>query len=222
MCFSLLAPRPGSASEAVALTRAETPPKIDGVLDDALWQAAKPWSGFMTAKPDYGKPVSEKTEVYLAYDREHLYAAFRCLDSEPDKIKTSVCRRDSCDSDDWVALILDTFDDQQGGYLFVVNPNGIQMDGMLNQDGNANGDYDMVWDSAARMNGDGYTVEMAIPFKSLRYPFKKVLTMGFGAARVIVRKSEQAHFPEFRPDRGSMLAQFQSDHADRRQVRAQL
>ncbi len=209
LLLSLFSVRLFPAAEAVALTRAEVAPKIDGVLDDAVWQAARPWSDFRTAKPDYGKPVSEKTEVYVAYDREHVYVAFRCLDSEPDKIKTSVCRRDSCDSDDWVAFILDTFDDQQSGFMFVVNPNGIQMDGMLNQDGNANGDYDMIWSSAARMNGDGYTIEMAIPFKSLRYPFKKVLTMGFGAARVIVRKSEQAHFPEIRPDRGSMLAQFQ-------------
>ncbi len=197
------------AAEPVELTRAGAAPKIDGVLDDAIWQEARPWSEFKTAKPDYGMPASEKTEVLLAYDHEHIYAAFRCLDSEPGKIKTSVCRRDSCDSDDWVALVLDTFDDQQSGYMFVVNPSGIQMDGMLNQDGNANGDYDMVWDSAARMNSDGYTIEMAIPFKSLRYPFRKILTMGFGAARVISRKSEQSHFPEFRPDRGSMLAQFQ-------------
>jgi hypothetical protein len=209
ICFILFCGLALPAAEAVALTRTDVPVKIDGVLDDAVWQTAKPWSDFMTSKPDYGHPVSEKTEVYLAYDREYIYAAFRCLDSEPAKIKTSMCRRDSCDSDDWVALMLDTFDDQQSGYLLVVNPNGIQMDGKLNQDGNANGDYDMVWDSAAKMNGNGYTVEMAIPFKSLRYPFKNVLTMSFGAARVIVRKSEQAHFPEFRPDRGSMLAQFQ-------------
>jgi hypothetical protein len=209
ICLSMLNSGLLAASEAVELVRAEQAPKIDGVLDDAVWQAARPWSDFKTSKPDYGKAVSEKTEVYVAYDREHIYAAFRCLDSEPAKIKTSMARRDSVDSDDWVALVLDTFDDQQSGFMFVVNPSGIQMDGMLNQDSNANADYDMVWESAARMNGDGYTIEMAIPFKSLRYPFKKVLTMGFGAARVIVRNSEQAHFPEFNPDRGSMLAQFQ-------------
>ncbi len=197
------------AAEAMTLTRTEAPPRIDGALDDAVWQSALKWSDFKTIKPDYGKPASEKTEVLLAYDREHIYAAFRCLDSEPGKIKTSVCRRDSCGSDDWVALILDTFDDQQGGFMFVVNPSGIQMDGMLNQDGNANGDYDMVWESAARMNGDGFTIEMAIPLKSLRYPFKKVLSMGFSAVRVISRKSEQFHFPEFNPEKGSMLAQFQ-------------
>ena len=197
------------AADAVELTRAETAPKIDGILDDAIWQAVKPWGDFKTIKPNYGKPVSEKTDVYVAYDREHLYVAFNCLDSDPAGIKTSMCRRDGCDSDDWMAVVLDTFDDQQSGYLFVLNPSGIQGDGILNQDGNGNFDYDMIWQSAGKVNDKGFTAEMAIPFKSLRYPFKKVLTMGFGAARVIVRKSEQAHFPEFNPDKGSMLAQFQ-------------
>jgi hypothetical protein len=209
MCLFLLPPSTVSAAEAVELTRAETAPKIDGVLDDPVWQLAPKWSDFKTIKPDYGKAVSEKTDVYVAYDREHLYVAFNCLDGNPAGIKTSTARRDSIDSDDWVAVVLDTFDDQQSGYLFVLNPSGIQGDGILNQDGNGNFDYDMVWESAGKVNGKGFTTEMAIPFKSLRYPFRKVLTMGFGAARVIVRKSEQAHFPEFNPDRGSMLAQFQ-------------
>lgn len=197
------------AADAADLTRATVAPKIDGVLDDAVWQAAKPWSDFKTGKPDYGLQPSERTEVFMSYDREYIYFGFHCLDSEPARIKTSMARRDNVDSDDWVAVVLDTFDDQQNAFMFMVNPSGIQMDGMLNQDGNANADYDMVWSSAAKINGDGYTAEMAVPFKSIRYPFKKVLTMGFMAARVIVRKSEQYFFPEFRPDGGSMLAQMQ-------------
>ena len=222
MFLSLLAPRPLGASEAVALTRAETPPKIDGVLDDAVWQTARSWSEFKTAKPDYGKPVSEKTVVYMAYDRENVYFAFRCLDSDPAGIKTSMCRRDGCDSDDWVGVTLDTFDDQQGGYLLVVNPNGIQMDGMLNQDGNANADYDMLWSSAAKVNGEGYTAEIAVPFKSIRYPFKKVLTMGFMAIRVIVRKSGAGPFPRVQPRPGLHAGPVPEGHPGRREIRAQL
>ncbi|HEX7502433.1 MAG TPA: hypothetical protein VF451_03345, partial [Acidobacteriota bacterium] len=103
------------AADAVKLTRIETAPKIDGSLDDAVWQAATPWSDFKTSKPDYGKPVSEKTEIYMAYDRENIYFAFRCLDSEPGKIKTSMSRRDNIDSDDWIGVALDTFADQQNG-----------------------------------------------------------------------------------------------------------
>ena len=86
-CLSVALAAPLGASAAVALVRTETPPKIDGVLDDAVWQAATPWSEFKTAKPDYGKPVSEKTEVFLAYDRERIYVAFNCLDSDPAGIK---------------------------------------------------------------------------------------------------------------------------------------
>ena len=207
--FLLLCALALPAAEAVPLARAGTPPRIDGVLDDAVWQAVKPWDAFTTIMPDYGKPASEKTEVYAAYDREHIYFAFNCLDSEPAKIKTSMARRDSNDMDDWVAVALDMFDDQQSSFLFVANPSGIQGDGILDQNAIGNFDYDMVWQSAGKVGGKGYAVEMAIPFKSLRYPFRKSLTIGFGTARVIVRKSEQAHFPEFNPDRGSMLAQFQ-------------
>jgi hypothetical protein len=196
-----------AAADALPLARADAPPKIDGVLDDALWQAVKPWDDWITAKPEYGKPASERTEVYLAYDREHIYVAFDCLDSDPSGIKTSMARRDSIDVDDWVAVAIDTFDDQQNAFLFVVNPNGIQGDGMLNQDGNGNFDYDMIWQSAGKVDGHGYVVEMAIPFKSLRYPFRKALTMGIGTARTIVRKSEEDFCPEYDPDRGSLLMQ---------------
>jgi hypothetical protein len=197
------------AAEAVNLTRAAIVPKIDGLIDDAVWQTAKIWSDFKTAKPDYGLSPSEKTEIYMTYDRENIYFAFRCFDSEPGKIKTSMARRDNIDNDDYIGVALDTFADQQNGYIFIVNPSGIQMDGMLDQNGNGNADYDMVWKSAAKINNNDYTAEMAIPFKSIRYPFRKVLTMGIMAVRVIVRKSEQDFFPEFRPDHGSMLAQLQ-------------
>jgi len=196
-----------AAEEARPLAKADEPPRIDGVLDDPVWLQAAPWTDFKTAKPDYGKPASEKTEMFAAYDRENLYVAFRCSDSDPAGIKTSIARRDAIDSDDWTGVILDTFDDQQSGYIFVVNPQGIQMDGTLDQNGNGNADFDTVWSSAGKVSNGGYTTEIAIPFKSIRYPFRKILTMGVMGARVIVRKSEQDHFPEFAPDRGSMLAQ---------------
>ena len=194
---------------AVPICRTETPPVIDGKLDDAVWQQATHFDRFMTLKPDTGRPATEKTDVLVAYDSNCLYVAFNCQDSDPAGIKTSMARRDSIDSDDWVAVVLDAFNDQQSGYLFVLNPSGIQGDGIVDRDGKGSFDYDMVWEGAGKVSGEGFSTEMAIPFKSLRYPFKKVLTMGFGAARVIVRKSEQSLFPEFNPERGTMLAQSQ-------------
>ena len=194
---------------AVPICRTETPPVIDGKLDDPVWQQATRFDKFMTLKPDTGRPATEKTDVFMAYDQKHLYVAFNCQDSDPAGIKTSMASRDSIDSDDYVAIVLDAFNDQQSGYLFVLNPSGIQGDGILDRDGEGSFDYDMVWEGAGKVSGKGFSTEMAIPFKSLRYPFKKVLTMGFGAARVIVRKSEQSLFPEFNPERGTMLAQSQ-------------
>ena len=135
------------AGGTVPIYRTETLPVIDGKLDDAVWQQATRFDNFVTFKPDFGKPTSEKTVMLMAYDRKYIYFAFDCLDSEPAKIKTAMAKRDSIDSDDWIGVVLDTFDDQQGGYLFVVNPRGIQMDGMLNHDGNGDDSFDTIWES---------------------------------------------------------------------------
>ncbi len=191
----------------VRLVITELAPKIDGRLDDLAWQSAHVFSDFLTMKPDYGKIASERTEMRLAFDRKTIYVAFRCFDSEPARVKASLAKRDGIDNDDWVGLILDTFGDQQGGYLIVCNPLGIQMDGMLNQDGNGDVSFDMVWQSAGRLDDTGYTVEMAIPLKSIRYPFRNEIEFKVSGARVISRKSEQVLCPGFFPDQGSMLKQ---------------
>jgi len=198
-----------AVSAAVSLHRTEAPPVIDGKLDDPLWQQATRFDRFITFKPDYGKPTSEKTIVLVAYDRKHIYFAFDCQDSEPGKIKAAMAKRDGIDMDDWIGIVLDTFGDQQGGYLFEVNPLGVQMDGMINADGNGNASFDTVWDSKAVINGTGYSAEMAVPFRSLRYPFKKKLTMGLLVSRFIGRKSEQTSFPELDPEGGAIMCQAQ-------------
>jgi hypothetical protein len=197
------------ALTSLVVPQAQPAPLIDGRLDDAVWASALKFDRFFTSKPDYGKPASEKTELLVAYDRQFLYLGGRCLDGEPAKIKASLSKRDDCGDDDYIGVIIDTFNDQQSGYIFVCNPLGVQMDGTLNQDGNGDVSLDLVWQSAGRLDGAGYTIEMAIPFKSLRFPFKKTVTMGVSAIRVITRKSEQVNFPEFYPNRGSMLAQLQ-------------
>jgi len=194
---------------SIPIYRTDTPPVIDGKLDDAVWQKATRFDNFVIFKPDYGKPTSEKTVVLMTYDRKYIYFAFDCQDSEPSKIKASMAKRDGFDMDDWIGVVLDTFGDQQGGYLFEVNPLGIQMDGKLNSDGNGDSSFDTIWESKASMNGKGYSAEMAIPFKSLRYPFKKKLTMGLLVSRFIGRKSEQTSFPELSPEGGAIMTQAQ-------------
>ena len=200
---------PIATAAPVAIHRTETPPAIDGKLDDVVWQHATRFDNFITFKPDFGKPTSEKTVVMMAYDRKYVYFAFDCLDSEPAKIKAAMAKRDGIDMDDWIGVVLDTFGDQQGGYLFEVNPLGVQMDGRLDSDGNGNASFDTIWESKGSINGKGYSAEIAVPFKSLRYPFKKKITMGLLISRFIGRKSEQTSFPGLDPEGGAIMCQAQ-------------
>lgn len=88
--------------ESLIPYKTDAPPVIDGILDDPVWQKSPYVTGFKTWHPDYGKEMAENTIVYYAYDRENIYFAFRCFDSEPDKIKASVTSRDNIRPDDWV------------------------------------------------------------------------------------------------------------------------
>jgi len=198
--------RAGSAAAVEKLAplapfRAETPPVIDGLLDDAVWAQAPSETGFKTWRPDFGIDLPEKTVVYYAYDRENLYFAFRCHDREPSKIKASVAARDTINADDWICLNLDTFNDQQSLYALYVNPLGIQADSKF--EGNVE-DYtiDAVWYSAGRIDAEGYTIEVRIPFKSIRYRSREPVEMGIIFERSISRLSMSGTYPALDPGRG--------------------
>jgi len=181
--------------------RTETPPAIDGVLDDPVWAQAPSETGFKTWRPDFAKDMHEKTVVFYAYDQENLYFAYRCYDREPAKVKASVAARDTISGDDWVCLNLDTFNDQQSLYAFYVNPLGIQADSRF--EGNVE-DYqvDVVWFSAGRIDAEGFTIEVRIPFKSIRYRSREPVEMGIIFERSISRYSESGTYPALDPARG--------------------
>jgi len=181
--------------------KTDTPPVIDGVLDDPVWAQAPQETGFKTYYPDYGKDMREVTIVYYAYDRENLYFAYRCYDSEPAKIKASIAARDTIRRDDWVCLNLDTFNDKQSLYALYVNPLGIQADSKF--EGNQE-DYtvDVVWYSAGKIGAEGYTVEIRIPFKSIRYGRREPVAMGIIFERHISRLSESGTMPPLDPLQG--------------------
>jgi hypothetical protein len=187
--------------DALRPLRTDTPPRIDGVLDDEVWKTAPHETGFKTWTPDFGKTMSAQTIVYYAYDRENLYFAFRCFDPDPAKIKASVSGRDTITADDWTCLNLDTFDDQQGLYALYVNPLGIQADSRF--EGNKE-DYsvDVVWFSEGRIDAEGYAVEIRIPFKSIRYARNEPVEMGIIFERRISRLSEQGTYPPLDPAQG--------------------
>ena len=182
--------------------KTDTAPVIDGILNDPVWQKAPNVTGFKTWHPDFGKDMVEKTAVYYAYDRENLYFAFRCFDSQPDKIKASVTSRDNIQSDDWVCINLDSFNDQQSLYAFYINPLGIQGDSRY-EGGIEDRTVDMIWYSEGKIDDKGYTIEIKIPFKSIRFSHKNPVEMGVIFERAISRQSELGTYPPLDPEQGA-------------------
>ncbi len=166
-----------------------------------MWQQAPSVTDFETFIPEFGKKQPEKTVAYMAYDRDNLYFAFRCLDPEPGKIKAAMARRDDVIKDDFVCINLDTFNDQQSLYAFYVNPFGIQADSRF-ASGKEDFSVDLVWDSAGRIDADGYTVELRIPLKSIRYTHGDVVRMAVFFERTISRRQEHGAYPALDAARG--------------------
>jgi hypothetical protein len=178
-------------------------------LNDAAWKEATKFENFKTIKPDYGKEPSQRTVAYMTYDAENIYFAFRCFDTEPDKIKTSVSSRDNMFQDDNIIIMLDTFNTMQESYGFFLNPEGIQGDAMINVDGNGDASFDLVWYSKGTVDEEGYAVECRIPLQSIRFPGKETITLRVAFFRQIIRTSEQFSFPPMYADQGSLLKQSQ-------------
>lgn len=214
LAFVLAFSSPGRVSgyaglETITIVRADVPPVIDGKLDDPIWAKALKFDNWKTFKPDIDKDPSQKTEAFLTYDANNLYFAVRCYDTEPGKIKAAVSKRDGIDADDIVGFILDTFDDRQSGFTFMLNALGIQEDGMMNVQGNVDAGFDMVWYSKGLIDDQGWTVEARVPLKSIRFPNKKTLTMRALFFRFFTRTSEQATAPPINLNSGSILGQSQ-------------
>ena len=201
LVLTLSAPPAGAQQESLLPFRVEAAPVIDGVLDDKAWEQAPTVSGFKTWMPDYGRPMADDTVAWYAYDAENLYFAFRAYDREPDKVKASMASRDSIRPDDWICINLDSFNDQQALYAFYVNPLGIQMDSRYAAGRDDTG-FDMVWYSAGRMDGQGYTIEMRIPFKSIRYSDGNPVTMSVVFERFVSRRREGGTWPALDPKAG--------------------
>ena len=182
--------------------KTNTPPVIDGVLDDPVWQKAPHVQGFKTWRPDFGLDMADDTIVYYAYDRENLYFAFRCLDRQPEKIKASVSSRDNISSDDFIGINMDSFNDQQSLYVFYCNPLGIQGDSKY-EGGLEDYSVDIVWYSGGKINDEGYVVEIKIPFKSIRYSHNEPVEVGVIFERSISRRSEAGTFPPLNPKKGA-------------------
>lgn len=182
----------GFASRAL---RVEEAPVLDGVLDDACWQNAEAITNFTQVSPREGEAPTERTEIRFVFDARNLYIAVRCFDSEPDRVLARELQRDAIDgdtpflSDDQVTLILDPFHRERDGYLFAVNPLGAQADGRIENYTWTFPEWDGLWDARARIDEQGWTAELVIPFTTLSFnPAND--TWGVNVERLIRRKDE--------------------------------
>lgn len=188
---------------AVRLTQ---PLQFDGRLDEAVYDSVKPITGFVQSLPDNGKPVSQTTEVWVFFDSKDLYVACRCWDTAPpSQWVANEMRRDSNQirQNDGFGVMLDTFYDRRNAVNMVTNPLGGILDSQYTNEGNANQDWNAVWDvRTARFEG-GWSLEMRIPFKSLRYRPGASQVWGIQFRRVIRRRNESAFLTPLPPDGSS-------------------
>lgn len=185
-------------------------PILDGdVINDPAWQAATATGGFIQTTPDEGMPASQRTEVRVIYTAEAIYFGFVLYDDEPAAIVASDARRDASLSEtDSVLLILDTYRDEQNGFVFGTNPNGLLYDGQLSKAGQGtslsggssgagggfNLNWDGVWEVRTEMGEYGWSAEFRIPFNTIRYPSMDIQSWGVNFQRNIIRRNETAYW----------------------------
>jgi hypothetical protein len=201
---------PAGKKETLSVPRLSIQPRIDGVLDP-VWEAeALRLDNFVQLAPKANGTPTQKTTAYLGFDEKNFYAAFRCEDTEAGRLRSSVTNRDQCVDDDWIIVFLDTFNEKRRAFSFAANPIGVQWDS-IRMEGGGNDNMDSSWDTAWESNGKidpgGYIVEMAIPFKSLRFPDREDKVWGLTIARNIPRSGEIIIWPSFSRDIPGLLMQ---------------
>ena len=217
----------------------EDAPEIDGdVLGEAIWDDIVPATGFLQNTPDEGQPASERTEVRIIYTEDTIYFGIVCYVSDPSAIIVSDSRRDSSLNDtDSFQIIIDTYLDKQNGFVFGTNPAGLEYDGQVTNEGQGSGrfgggggsrsgsqqqrgsgggfnvNWDGVWQVDAEISEIGWTAEIAIPFRTLRYPSGDVQTWGLNFQRNIRSRNEQSYWAslprQFRLHRLSLAGELQ-------------
>lgn len=197
--------KPEIAPPALTIPRLTRAPALDDFLGmkpegEAALQMARV-SGFVQRNPHDGQKVSEATDAYLGYDQKNLYVVFVCFD-DPKKVRGRMSRREDIYDDDEVEVMLDTFHDRRRAYAFQTTPLGVQWDAIWSEatreeiNGNFDTSFDTVWDSKGKVTDRGFVVWMSIPFKSLRFPSTKEQVWGLILYRGIIRKNEDAFWPQ--------------------------
>ncbi|MBU8921183.1 MAG: carbohydrate binding family 9 domain-containing protein [Bacteroidales bacterium] len=181
--LALSSPALADQSFVLKTARTITPPVIDGIIDEKVWENAPVARDFIQYEPKHGQPSGNITRAMVVYDSEHLYVAFYLSDTEPPTAQLT--RRDAdLFNDDAVILVLDTYNDRRTAYYFMTNALGTQTDGRIGDDGRTlDNTWDAPWRSAAHRTETGWMVEIAIPFTSLKYNAGESVTWGINFGR---------------------------------------
>ncbi|HEU4689328.1 MAG TPA: DUF5916 domain-containing protein [Vicinamibacterales bacterium] len=184
--------RDADGRATVRAIRLSAPLRLDGQLDEAVYSEVPSISDFYQQEPVEGVVATEKTEAWILFDEDAFYVTFRCWESRPDALVANEMRRDSNNifQNDHIAFLVDTFYDRRNGLEFAVNPIGGRWDGQITNERQPNADWNPIWDVAVGRFDQGWTVELAIPFKSLRYRPGSAQIWGFNARRVNRLKNE--------------------------------
>lgn len=163
--------RAGASVGLVASALGEEKIKVDGRLDEAIYARIPAASGFIQQEPSEGQLATEQTEAWVFFDDKNIYVSARCHDSHPERMIMNEMRRDHFNlfENENFGFAIDTFQDKRNGYMFYTTPLGGLYDGLITDESNMNRDWNTVWEAKAAVDEKGWTVEMVIPFKSLRY-----------------------------------------------------
>ncbi len=172
-------------TKTIHVSRLDVPPKIDGLIEDDCWQNIQPVSNFFQYDPFNGEKATEETLVWAAYDQKKIYFAFLMKDSRPEKIWAELTPRNDYENNDSITVILDTYNDKRTSIEFAVNPRGVQKNSV-----------ETIWESDAVIRGDGWTAEIAIPFKSLRFSPAENQVWGVNFERYIHRLNETDYWTD--------------------------
>ncbi len=198
LCWSLCvyssvaaAPPSGFKPKRASIVHLTLPIIIDGKLDEAAWSQATRITDFVQFGPGDGDPPTEPTEFYVAFDDDNLYIGARLTDSAPEKIKHSqLVQGQGVFNDDYIQILLDPYHNLRTGYIFYLNPNGVQRDGLLLGGMQFNMEWDGIWAGASQLDAQGWSAEVAIPFKTLAFD-PKADVWGLNLVRSIRRNREE-------------------------------
>lgn len=214
---SASAQQPTQSTPTVRAVRVETPPELDGLVNEALWEDIAPATDFVQQNPDEGAPSTERTEIRVVFDDRNLYFGIICFDREPENIVVTQNRRDgTLDDTDSVQLLIDAYSDGQNAFIFGTSPTGIEFDAQVTKAGQTRGsaggparaggaggggaqragaaafnlNWDAVWRVRSQVTARGWESEVAIPFRTLRYRPGADQTWGLNISRNIRRRNE--------------------------------